>query len=238
MLEELVRDVLVARARGRQLEGDREQIQAVHAHPARRVGLLEEPTLRQRIRAIEHTDVVEPEEASLEDVVARGVLAVDPPGEVQHQLQEHRLEKIVIRLACSLAIDLEHAERRPRVHWRVDVPEGPLVRGELPVRMHVPFTRQQNELLLREIRVDDRQGDAVEREVPCRVPGVLPLVRHAEHLAVEEVPPLTIAPALALRRRSRSARIAAQPAIDVERVVLLRPEQPGQRLALHACGLR
>ena len=68
-------DVLVARAGRRQLECDGEQVQAVHAHPARRVGLLEDAALRERVGAIEDADVVETEEAAVEDVVTGGVLA-------------------------------------------------------------------------------------------------------------------------------------------------------------------
>ena len=48
---------------------------------------------RQRRAAVEHADVVEAEEAALEDVAALGVLAVDPPGEVEQQLVEDALEE-------------------------------------------------------------------------------------------------------------------------------------------------
>ena len=44
----------------------------------------------QRRRAVDRADVVEAEEAALEHVVALGVLAVDPPGEVEQQLVEDR----------------------------------------------------------------------------------------------------------------------------------------------------
>jgi len=46
----------------------------------------------QRLRTIEHADVVEAEEAAFEDVVALFVLAVDPPGEIQKELVEDALE--------------------------------------------------------------------------------------------------------------------------------------------------
>jgi hypothetical protein len=52
---------------------------------------------RQRRAAVEDADVVEAEEAALEDVVAPRVLAVDPPGEVQQQLVEDALEELVGR---------------------------------------------------------------------------------------------------------------------------------------------
>ena len=66
---------------------------AVHRHPARAVGLLDVAAGRQRRAAIEHADVVQAEEAALEDVLAFGVLAIHPPGEVQQQLVEDALEK-------------------------------------------------------------------------------------------------------------------------------------------------
>src|SRR5262249_10843577 len=41
------------------LERHREHRQAIESHPRRAVGLLEKSTSRERLRAIEHTDVVE-----------------------------------------------------------------------------------------------------------------------------------------------------------------------------------
>ena len=86
-----------------------------------------------------------PEEAALEDVAAVGVLAVDPPGEVEQQLVEDALEERAgRRVAALLAVDLEDAPGRPGVHRRVDVAEGPLVGRQLAVRVHVPLARQQH----------------------------------------------------------------------------------------------
>ena len=93
VLEELGRDVLVGVVVLGELERDPHQVQAVHRHPGGAVGLVDEAAGRQRRRAVEHADVVEPEEAALEDVAALGVLAVHPPGEVQHQLVEDALEE-------------------------------------------------------------------------------------------------------------------------------------------------
>ena len=84
--------------------------------------------------AIENADVVEAEEAALEHVVAFGVLAVHPPGEVQQQLVEDALEERAIADAAPLLLDLVDAPRRPGVHRRVHVAERPFVRGQLPVR--------------------------------------------------------------------------------------------------------
>ena len=66
------------------------------------------PSTGQR-RAVEGADVVETEETALEDVVALGVLAVHPPGEVDQQLVEDPLEEIDV----PAAVDLEHARAPP-----------------------------------------------------------------------------------------------------------------------------
>ena len=52
------------------------------------VGLPEGAAGGQRLGAVKHPDVVQAEEAALEQVVALGVLAVDPPGEIQQQLRQ------------------------------------------------------------------------------------------------------------------------------------------------------
>ena len=70
-----------------------QHVLAEERHPRRAVGLLEVPAGRQRRAAVEDADVVEPEEAALEDVLAEAVLAVHPPGEVEQQLVEGRSRK-------------------------------------------------------------------------------------------------------------------------------------------------
>ena len=93
MLEELGRDVLVDVIVLRELQRDAHQVQAVHRHPAGAVRLVDVAAGRQRRAAIEDADVVQAEKAALEDVAPFGVLAIDPPGEVQHQLVEDAFEK-------------------------------------------------------------------------------------------------------------------------------------------------
>ena len=115
-----------------------------------------------QVRAVERPDVVEPEEAALEEVVPVGVLAVDPPGEVEQQLVEDPLEEVVV----LAAVDLEDPQRRPGVHRRVDVAERPLVGRELAVGVHVPLAAEQDQLVLGELRVDVGERDAVERRGP------------------------------------------------------------------------
>ena len=65
----------------------------VERHPAGGVGLLQRAADRQ-VRAVDRADVVQAEEAALEQVVALGVFAVDPPGEVDQQLVEDPAEEV------------------------------------------------------------------------------------------------------------------------------------------------
>ncbi len=99
MLEELRRDVFVDVVLEREFERDAHEVERVHRHPGGAVGLADEAAGRQRLRAIEHPDIVEPEEAALEDVAPVLVLAVHPPGEVQHELVEHPLQEGAVALA-------------------------------------------------------------------------------------------------------------------------------------------
>ena len=87
------------------------------------------------------------------------------------------------------AVHVEHSQRGPRMDRRVDVPEGPLVGGQLSVRMHVPLPAEEHELMLSELGVDVRERYAMKRQVPSRVPRVLPLVRHRDDVSVAEVLP-------------------------------------------------
>ena len=69
VLEEGRLEVLVGGVRLGQRGRDPEHRQAVQEHPGRRVGLLELGADRQ-VRAVERADVVEPQEAAREEVVA------------------------------------------------------------------------------------------------------------------------------------------------------------------------
>ena len=95
-----------------------------------------------------------------------------------------------------------------------------------------PLAAEQDELLFGKVGVDERQGNAVEGEVPGGEPGVFPLVGHRDDLGGADVAPIVVAAALALGRRRRLGRVAAQPGLDFVVVELLRPEQAGEGLAL------
>ncbi len=209
----------------REHEGDPEHRQRVERHPRRAVRLVEPPARRQ-VRAVDRADVVEPEEPALEDVVALRVDPVHPPGEVDEQLLEDALEEREVRAA----VDLEDTERRERVHGRVHVVERPLVRGQRAVRVHEPLPAEQDQLVLRERRVDVREHDRVEGEVPGREPRVLPRDRHGQDVPGVEVPPARIPPREARRGGRGLARVAVEPAPDVVGVELLRPDHPREGL--------
>ena len=53
-------------------------------------------------------------------------------------------------------LDLVDAPCGPGMHRRVDVAEGPFIGRQLPVGMHVPLAQHQQQLLLGEIRIDQR----------------------------------------------------------------------------------
>ncbi len=67
--------------------------QAEHPHPGRAVGLLHGAAHGKGGAAVEDADVVEAEEAALEDVLVARVLAVHPPREGQEELVKDALEE-------------------------------------------------------------------------------------------------------------------------------------------------
>ena len=162
VLEELEHEV-GRRALARPVEDRRDAAhgQRVERHPAGGVGLLE-PAADRQVRAVDRPDVVEAEEAALEQVRTVGVLAVDPPREVDEQLVEDLAQEVEV----AAAVDGEDLQRRPRLHRRVDVAEVPLVRRQRAVRVLEPLPADQQQLVLGERRVEVGQGDAVERRGP------------------------------------------------------------------------
>src|SRR5215470_13132470 len=95
-------------------------------------------------------------------------------------------------LTAEVALYLVEENRGPGVYGRIDVAEVPLVRRNLPVRVSVEAPQHQQELVLGEIEVDERQRERMEREIPGRIPRVLPLVGHGDDVAVEHVEPFGV----------------------------------------------
>ena len=164
VLEELERVLLVVRILVGQDERDLEHVLAVERHPGRPVGLLQRAAGRQRRAPIEDADVVEAEEAAGEDVAALRILAVHPPVEVEHQALERALQERDV-LATEVALDLVEEERGPRVDRRIHVAEVPFVGRDLSVRVAVEAAQHQQELILGEIEVDERERER------CGTPG-------------------------------------------------------------------
>ena len=133
---------------------------------------------RQGCATVEHPDIIEAEEAALEDVFPIGVLAIDPPGKIQEQFMEDPLQEHTIPNTLSLLFNLVDAPGSPSMDRWIHIAESPFVGGNLSVRMHVPLTQHEHELFLGKGRIDERERNTVKRKIPGGVPGVLPLVRH------------------------------------------------------------
>ena len=166
VLEELQRHVDVGTVVERQLQRDLQHRLRVERHPGRAVRLFQMAAGGQRRAAIDDTDVVEAEEPALEHVPPGGILAIDPPGEVEQQLVVDAAEELQIGVAGAAPVDLVEEVGGPRVHGRIHVAEVPLVRRHLSGRMQVPLLQQEQELLLREVRIDERQRNASGRRGP------------------------------------------------------------------------
>ena len=184
--------LLVGAVVGGELDRELQHVLAEERHPRRAVRLLEVAAGGKRGAAVEDADVVEAEEAALEHVLAEAVLAVDPPGEVQQELVEGRLEEVQVRLAAQGLLGAMEEQGRKGVDRRVHVAEVPLVGGHLAVGVEVRAAEHQIHLLLGEVGVHDRQRQRVERQIPGRVPGILPLVGHRDDVLVQHVEPLRV----------------------------------------------
>ena len=173
-----------------------------------------------------------PRKPALEDVLAEAVLAVHPPGEVQEQLVERRPEEIEIRLAAKGLLGAVQEERREGVDRGVHVAEVPLIGRHLAAGVQVDALEHQFHLLLGEVGVDDRERKRVEGQVPCRVPGVLPLVGHGDDVLVQHVEPLRV-PGIVIAGMEGVGVVLVQPVVTVEEEELFAPEHAGEGLAHH-----
>ncbi|MNK95738.1 hypothetical protein D3C87_1159870 [compost metagenome] len=84
VLEKLLDKLFIEGFVQREFDGDAQHLLAEKHHPGRPVGLVQIATRGQGRRTVEHSDIVESQKASLEDIGAGPVLAIDPPCEV-HQ---------------------------------------------------------------------------------------------------------------------------------------------------------
>ena len=198
---ELARDIFIGGVFTRQFEGNGQQIEGVHCHPAGAVGLLDEAARGQGRATVKHADVVQTQEASLEDVHAFRILPVYPPSEIQEKFMEDAFQELTVTLSFAFFLDLVHTPGCPRVDRRIHVSQCPFVCRQLAIGMHVPLPQHQYQLLFGEIRIHQGQGDAVKGQVPGRVPRILPLVGHRKDVGVVQMTPLVVSSSQTLSRR-------------------------------------
>ena len=74
-------------------------------------------------------------------MAAGDVFAVDPPGEIEHELVEGTFEECVIALPLGRC-HLVDAPCGPGVGGGIDVGESEFVGGNLAVGVHVPFAEE------------------------------------------------------------------------------------------------
>src|SRR2546430_206318 len=70
MFEELCGDIFINMILARELNRDPHQVKRKHSHPTGAIALLEMAPIGERGVSVEHTDVVEPEKAALENVLS------------------------------------------------------------------------------------------------------------------------------------------------------------------------
>jgi hypothetical protein len=164
--------------------------------------------VRQLLAAVDDGDVVETEEAALEDVVALAVvLAVHPPGEVHQQLVEAGFSRKSAVRACPGAAGGPSCRcatppRRARAGSRRRTPTRR--RESAPFGMHGTTRSVSSSELASFANVRrrwHRERDAVEREVPGGDTRGIPTCRAStDHVAVRvEVLPVLVADRLAGR---------------------------------------
>src|SRR5262249_54545822 len=88
MFQEPVSDLLVSGILLCQNERDLKHVLTIEGHPGRAICLVKMPAGWQLSTAIEHSDVVQPEKASGEDISTLRVFPVYPPIKIQHQALE------------------------------------------------------------------------------------------------------------------------------------------------------
>ena len=117
---------------------------------------------------------------------------------LSRSLTNTRSRKAAVAVAAVVPlVHLVNPQRGPGVHRRVDVAEIPFVGRHLAVRVHVPDLAQQDQLILGEPGIDERQGHQVKGPVPGGEPGVFPLVRHGDDIGSVEMEPIVVPAGLA-----------------------------------------
>src|SRR5262245_23047934 len=98
--------------------------------------------------------------------------------------------------------------------------------------MLVPFAQDDIDLIFREMRIDKGNRDAMKREVPRRIPGEFPFVRHRHDPFIMKMTPLRVAPQFSFGWGRRLTSIALEPTLNNIMIELFRPQHSGQGLSL------
>src|SRR5262249_61066376 len=114
--------------------------------PRRAVSLLEVAASGQRRAAVKHADIVQAQEATFKEILAKAIFAVHPPAEVQLQLRKRPPEEFQVAFTLERLFRPVQKDRGPGVHGRVDVAEVPFVRRDLTGRMQEELLQHQTEL--------------------------------------------------------------------------------------------
>src|SRR5260370_42220127 len=94
MLEELDREVFVARLMVGKPQSHLQHVETELGHPGGAIRLLQDIAVGEHLRAVERADVVESEKAAPEHVVAPGVFSIYPPGEGDITLLKRARQKV------------------------------------------------------------------------------------------------------------------------------------------------
>src|SRR5450631_3040898 len=104
---------------------------------------------------------------------------------------EDALQEVNVARSARSA-DLIDTPGGPGMDRWVDVRKSKFVSRNLAVRMHVPLPQKQLQLLFREGGVKMGKWQHVEREIPSGKPGILPFIRHRNHVPAVHLQPIVI----------------------------------------------
>src|SRR2546425_1141401 len=131
--------------------------------------------------AVEHCDVVQTKKPALKNVIAFVVDFVYPPGKIDEQFMKAPFEEVAIRFTAASSIHVVNTPYCPGMNRWIEIRELPLVSRDLAVRMLKLLKEQMPQLVLRKLRIHQRERHAMKCQIPGGKPRVLPLVRHRQH---------------------------------------------------------
>src|SRR5262245_54540661 len=105
MLKEFAREIFIDVILNGQLQGHGQHVEREHRHPACAVCLFDDSSGGQRGAAVKDANVVQSQKAALEHVIAKGILAVNPPGKIHEQLMKLSLQESAVPFAPERFLD-------------------------------------------------------------------------------------------------------------------------------------